>query len=815
MLALAATLALATPAPPIGDVVNLDTLEIFSSIQLAIDDVDTLDGHTLEMLVPDHTTPELQTVFSKSLTLQGTSSNILRPSFDTGTSGDARGWFVVELGKTVSFQNLTFDGTGQRVHTAIRNHGTLGVADCEFTQIQFDASGPAYAGIAISHFASGGAPMTVSDCTFSEIGRIGIHIFEPATIERCCYTGKGTGDWLDYFSCVDSFGASLGIASFDECTISGNRGVASTDGSTSAGVLFTTFFGLGTDVTVTNSLFTNNTTGIAVGFDAFEASLVSVSNTIIAGNDFGVVNTSASTIVDMLGNWWGDASGPSDPSGTFEADNPPCFSADLTPALDVINADGSGNPVTDGNVDYCPWLTSAPAAGELALSADDCQDDAFPGQAGYQIEVEIEMLSMTLKSTGFQAFVEYPMGTLTYRGDLSSYTGSPFSLHISPINQLDDGKLELDGSTAFGAAGTTDDALLATLVFDVTVPTCLPTVPATFELAGAFPSELSFAGLPLVATLSDAAAITLDDTPPVLSPCPADITQSADAGSCVGAVVTWTDPTATDNCDPSPTVVCSPPSGSTFGIGTTMVTCTATDACGNESSCSFDVTVNDVNDVDIVVELTGSDPTSRCIHFVTDICGTEADVTLTFVGTAPAVATATIQVPCGVWTQLCAKDEQHTKWDTSALTIMGAKYVASTTLVLDGGDTDNDGDVDINDVTLFLAQFGNLAAAGGCPWDGVTKDADFSNDGAVGSEDYVFLTASWLTTSSCLCSIPLVSGAGERTRLMQGIAVHDAMTARADLSGDGRVDVRDVELFETRYGLSGELSARMRATAER
>lgn len=49
--------------------------------------------------------------------------------------------------------------------------------------------------------------------------------------------------------------------------------------------------------------------------------------------------------------------------------------------------------------------------------------------------------------------------------------------------------------------------------------------------------------------------------------------------------------TATDICDPSPSVVCVPPSGSYFPRGTTMVTCTATDASGNQSVGTFPVVV--------------------------------------------------------------------------------------------------------------------------------------------------------------------------------------------------------------------------------
>ena len=40
-------------------------------------------------------------------------------------------------------------------------------------------------------------------------------------------------------------------------------------------------------------------------------------------------------------------------------------------------------------------------------------------------------------------------------------------------------------------------------------------------------------------------------------------------------------------------VVCTPPSGSTFPVGTTTVNCLATDACGNTTNCTFTVTVVD------------------------------------------------------------------------------------------------------------------------------------------------------------------------------------------------------------------------------
>jgi hypothetical protein len=58
-----------------------------------------------------------------------------------------------------------------------------------------------------------------------------------------------------------------------------------------------------------------------------------------------------------------------------------------------------------------------------------------------------------------------------------------------------------------------------------------------------------------------------------------------------GTHVAYGPPIAQDVVDPSPDVACAPASGSAFPVGTTTVTCTATDASGNQATASFDVTV--------------------------------------------------------------------------------------------------------------------------------------------------------------------------------------------------------------------------------
>src|SRR5687767_9818402 len=59
-----------------------------------------------------------------------------------------------------------------------------------------------------------------------------------------------------------------------------------------------------------------------------------------------------------------------------------------------------------------------------------------------------------------------------------------------------------------------------------------------------------------------------------------------------GAVVNYS-ASATDNLDAAPIIDCSPPSGDTFVVGTTMVNCTATDHADNTSFANFNITVQD------------------------------------------------------------------------------------------------------------------------------------------------------------------------------------------------------------------------------
>jgi len=89
---------------------------------------------------------------------------------------------------------------------------------------------------------------------------------------------------------------------------------------------------------------------------------------------------------------------------------------------------------------------------------------------------------------------------------------------------------------------------------------------------------------------NDAATATVAaaNPPPTLA-CPAPI--SVDAPDSSGAAVTYPLAVASDNC-PGVSVVCLPPSGSTFPLGITTVSCTGTDSGGSSATCAFPITVN-------------------------------------------------------------------------------------------------------------------------------------------------------------------------------------------------------------------------------
>ena len=302
--------------------------------------------------------------------------------------------------------------------------------------------------------------------------------------------------------------------------------------------------------------------------------------------------------------------------------------------------------------------------------------------------------------------------------------------------------------------------------------------------------------------------VKIDNTPPEIT-CPSDIEVYAQCGVC-GAYVDLPAVIANDNCDGPIAAVPNPPSGSLFPVGTSPVTYTATDSCGNSKSCTMYVTVKPYVLGTFTVELEGirGAETTRCITFTFGGDG----------GTIPPVAikqlmtfvngkaTVTIdKIPaCINFTKVSAKDERHSLRRKLSLSCVNGRYEANFAgaAKLLNGDLSNDNAVDIVDFGILAGQFGstNLPAPD-CYFP--AHHADITGDQRVDTADFTFILVHFLNWGD-----PEVGRA--QTQIEQGtartsipvplLAARGVANAQAaDLNKDNKVDMEDVKLFVSKY----------------
>ena len=238
------------------------------------------------------------------LTIRGEGRPIIKPAGDTPYGA---GWWNVPVGSHLDLQNVILDGAGRKVFFGIYAEGTGRIENCEIRHIGFDpekgyADG-SYMGIALRLFNN----WTVTHNFIWDIQRVGIHVNGTETeykITDNIYIGKGEGDWLDYGIEVERGAFAL----VTNNVVSECLGVALSDGSTSAGIYATTFFG-GFATTTTALLYDNtvynNTDGIAVGYDAADTAIVIAHDNYIFNNNMGISSTSSTVTVNAEMNIWG------------------------------------------------------------------------------------------------------------------------------------------------------------------------------------------------------------------------------------------------------------------------------------------------------------------------------------------------------------------------------------------------------------------------------------------------------------------------------------------------------------------------------
>lgn len=420
-----------------GAVRNVDTGATFADIQTAIDDAGTLAGHTLEITVLD--LPQGPVTVSKNLTLRGATGNeVVRATTDTGSSGDARGWFLISPGVDLTVRDLTFDGDGTKIYQAFRHRGTGLFENVSFYDIQFDASGPFYAGAAIVAF---GGRVDVRDSHFEQIGRLGVLAFgsgmNGAELTGNTYVGKGAGNFLDY---------GLEVGGGAMVTLRGNRisncrGTAS-DGSVSSAVLVTTASGAGTLATVIGNDLVDSSYGLRTG-NAGDTSTLAARHNRLVGNDIGADGNSPSMTLEQ--NWWGCNGGP----GAAGCDTAAAGDADPWLVLDL-----------QGTLAVVP-LSTSPFVASLTLDSDGVDTSAAGAVAD-------GIPALFGADAGSFSPTTVPTTDGTATGSFTAGAAGPDTVRVTVDSQTV--SLSIDVDPAHGALLDIDDAVPARTGQKVGVP---------------------------------------------------------------------------------------------------------------------------------------------------------------------------------------------------------------------------------------------------------------------------------------------------------------------------------------------------------
>lgn len=166
-------------------------------------------------------------------------------------------------------------------------------------------------------------------------------------------------------------------------------------------------------------------------------------------------------------------------------------------------------------------------------------------------------------------------------------SGTITVVDTTPATIADNPDMTVEGNITGGANVTFSSPAASDVVDAVVDVNCAPLSGSFFALGGPHTVTCTATDDSGNSSSSSFDITVVDTTAPSLV-LPADIAEPAANAS--GAVVTYS-VSALDLVDASPTVICSPASGTMFPLGITTVNCTATDDSGNSSSGSFTVAV--------------------------------------------------------------------------------------------------------------------------------------------------------------------------------------------------------------------------------
>ena len=220
---------------------------------------------------------------------------------------------------------------------------------------------------------------------------------------------------------------------------------------------------------------------------------------------------------------------------------------------------------------------------------------AFDPDTGDALSATCDPPSGASGSGEFNVTGHFPLGTTTVTCSTTTLAGDPVTASASV--RVQDTTAPSVSAPGNVSVTTTDPSGTVVTYPD---PTATDTVDGSLGASCSPPSGSKFPPGTTTVTCSATdshgntgsasftVTVSVDDTTPPVVSVPSDITTTTQSPG--GTAVSFS-ASASDNLDGSLPASCSPPSGSNFPVGTSTVTCTATDAHGNTGSASFQVTV--------------------------------------------------------------------------------------------------------------------------------------------------------------------------------------------------------------------------------
>ncbi|MCF8464392.1 MAG: HYR domain-containing protein [Flavobacteriales bacterium] len=252
-------------------------------------------------------------------------------------------------------------------------------------------------------------------------------------------------------------------------------------------------------------------------------------------------------------------------------------------------------------VDNQAPVITCPANITTNVSSNSCQ--AFVSYALPTISDNCATGLSPVLASGIASGASFPLGTtnLVYQANDGFGNSSSCSFtvtvndNIAPI--MFGCPIDITVNVAPGTCGRVVQFAHPTAT-DNCIGSITPSVIAGFPSGSTFPMGLTTVTFQAVDGASNVASCSFDVTvidneDPVIT-CPANISVSVSAGTC-GATVTYSAPTATDNCTTlvGPTLSAGQASGTIFPEGVNTVSYIVADGSGNTDNCSFIVTVID------------------------------------------------------------------------------------------------------------------------------------------------------------------------------------------------------------------------------